>query len=564
MQEVQKSILNKEDSELYNKIVDTWNLDENLTNVIQFLHQLENQYPIRKIDLEDYIYVGIEDHAKVPVFFGEDGFHIARVYHFIWGHLAMYNGNKIIKKEYYEKLKLFCWREIDRIESVLFKNKIYARSASVLFEFFNLLVTVALENKDIQTLVRAYNKILKNVDNLERIGIFDFSLLNKSSLGVVFDKLINDMYRNRENPERIFINHKKIFRAYTDAISYAFDNEPCLIIGETGTGKERIGEIMHDFSNRRINNYRTVNCGGITESLFNGEIQGWVKGAFTGAYTSKLGVFLSACGRNVDGLDYGYVVVNDLIKFRTSNKILVDTPTEEELDKVVGTVFLDEINSLDISLQAVLLRIIQNHEVKVVGEDRSRKIRVKAVCATNAEPSKLIRKGLLRDDLYHRIAKGIVRVPSLIELKGAMDEIVDGFIIRICRKLDIEKSIKIMNKALKKLKQYDWPGNMRELENVLYRAIKKIEAENKDTIYPNEIEFLNIQTGDKDLSQHTNFERMKYDDLRKKYLTYAHNKTSGNQSRAEELTGISRTTIGREWKKYGLYNARKTDIRNPS
>ena len=561
MPKLGRSILNKEDSELYNKIVDAWNLNENLNNVIQFLQHLEDQYPIRNIELKDYIYDGPEDGAKEPIFYGGEGFHIARVYHFVCGHLALYNGNKITKKEHYEKLKAFCWREINKIESVLFKNPLYGRSASVLFEFFNLLVTVALENKDTQTLVRAYNSVLKSVDYLETIGIWNPSLLNKASLSVVFDKLINDTYKDKENPERIFISHKKIFRAYTDAISYSFDNEPCLIIGETGSGKERIAEILHDFSNRRKRNYRAVNCGGFTESLFNAEIQGFVKGSFTGATTSRLGVFLSACGKNEDGINYGYVVDNDKIRFRTSQKKLVDIPNEDELEEVGGTVFLDEINSLDISLQTVLLRIIEKQEVHVVGEDRTRKINVKVVCATNAEPSTLISNRLLREDLYHRIAKGIVYVPSLRELKDSMDEIVASFIMRICKKLDIERKIIIKPKTLKILKQHNWPGNMRELENVLYRAIKKTEANNEDTINPDNIEYLIRSIKDNDSSKGPDFDGVKYYNLRQNYLTYIHTKTEGNQSKAEELTGISRATIARDWEKYGLFQTRK---RNPN
>ena len=192
------------------------------------------------------------------------------------------------------------------------------------------------------------------------------------------------------------------------------------------------------------------------------------------------------------------------------------------------------------------------------------KIKVKVVCATNAEPSTLINNHSLREDLYYRIAKGIIRVPSLIELQDSMDEIVASFIIRICDKLDIDRKIKIKPKALKILKKHTWPGNMRELENVLYRAIKKTEANKKEAINPDDIEYLINRGKNDNYDSVSSYEGIKYYELRQNYLTFIHTKTDGNQSKAEELTGISRATIARDWGKYGLQKPQKRPISNPT
>jgi transcriptional regulator with PAS, ATPase and Fis domain len=428
---------------------------------------------------------------------------------------------------------------------------------AVIFEFLDYLVGAALENKDIPTLIRAYSKLIEKICMIESSKLWDLQLICKGNLGIVLENLINDPVNEKENHERIIIRHPKMFKAFTDALSYSFDNEPCLIIGETGSGKERIAEILHGFSSRRNNNYRAVNCGGFTDTLFKSEIQGFVKGSFTGAFSSRLGVFLSACGKVEKGINYGYNVESDRIVFKTIKNKTSGLPTAEELKEVSGTVFLDEINSLDISLQASLLRIIQEQEVQVVGEDKSRKIDVKVVGAINDDPKILLRDGVFREDLYHRIAKGIIYVPPLRELKDGFNEIIKNFIDRIGKKLGITKKIKINQKAIKSLKAHNWPGNMRELENVLYRAIKRIEVSGEDTINLIHIEnLINIKTHDI-TSQKIDFSKMKYDELRKEYLSYIYSATNGNQSKAEELSGISRATIARDWEKYGLYQTRK-------
>ena len=153
---------------------------------------------------------------------------------------------------------------------------------------------------------------------------------------------------------------------------------------------------------------------------------------------------------------------------------------KEELNKVGGTVFLDEINSLDMTFQAALLRIIQESEVLVLGENQPRKFHVKLICAGNADFTELIAKRKFREDLYYRIEKGTVRVPSLRELKSSFEEIVTSRIDKIREKIGLENKIEISKDAMRKLKAYDWPGNMRQLENVLYRSLKQMQVENSE------------------------------------------------------------------------------------
>jgi DNA-binding NtrC family response regulator len=549
--------LNKMDTDWFKKIVSSWDLDKNLDDVLQFLQHLETNYPIHGIDGMDYMHAGPEVDAKEPIYYGRKGYHIAKVYLTTCSNVACYDKNEKVKKEYYAKFKKFCWNELEKMEFALSINIVFSRIASVIFEFYDYLAGAAFKNNDTQSLVKAFNSILKNIDYLESIEMWEPTYLKDANFINVFERLVNDTLIEKDSPERIIIRNDKMFRAFTDAISYSYDNEPCLIIGETGSGKERISELLHGFSQRRKNNYRVVNCGGFNENLFSSEIQGFIKGAFTGAVSSRLGVFLSACGRVDNGVPYGYMVENDKIKFKIKNKTASDWPGLEELSEVGGTVFLDEINSLDIYLQAALLRIIDKQEVQVLGEDRSRTIDVKIICATNALPSTLIQEGLFREDLYHRIAKGIIYVPPLRDMKESFEEIVESFTLRVTKKLNIEKRIVIKPKAMTKLKQYNWPGNMRELENVVYRTVKRMVANGDTIIKHSHIEELIGSSQVQSDTHKRGYSGVKYQELRKEYLSYFHSITDGNQSKAEELTGISRATIGRDWEKYGLHQPRK-------
>ncbi len=204
-----------------------------------------------------------------------------------------------------------------------------------------------------------------------------------------------------------------------------------LILGETGTGKELFARAVHFSSNRADRPFIPINCSAIPENLLETELFGYVKGAFTGATSSKKGLFEVANG---------------------------------------GTVFLDEIGNLSMSLQAKLLRVIEDREIRPVGGTQSIKVDLRFISATNIDIEKTIREGRFREDLYYRINIITIKLPPLRERKEDIEPLVRFFIKRYSDEIG-KKIIDIDDNALRVLKDYSWPGNVRELQNIIERAV---------------------------------------------------------------------------------------------
>lgn len=518
---VPPATLSAPDQEWYDKLSGPLDLQNNLNEVLQFIKHLEDKYPLRDFSLYDYMPKDLNGNDALPRFYGRVGYHSANIYQTLCYTLSCWDTNPETKSKYYKKHKEFCWHEIWRIEDDFFHNTKNFMVAVNIFFFVDKLIITGVANRDIFPIAQAFNKLLETIDLFESHKRWDPKLWGKDFSCYFLEAMINDRVKNKDTYNNIIIRHPKMVRAYTDAIGYAFDDEPCLIIGETGTGKELIANCIHAFSQRKNKIFTPVNCGGFAESLFMAEIQGHQRGAFTGATDSRQGVFLRSSG---------------------------------------GTVFLDEINSLPIHLQSALLRIIQFGEVQTLGDEgRVKETDVRVICGTNAEPLQLVRDGTLREDLYFRVAKGIVRVPPLRDLTESFEEIVDYFIYTICKDLYPKKDmkLKLKGKVIKKLKQYNWPGNLRELENVLYRALKRMEISNDNILKPSHIEDLVNREAKKDDNAKRDYGNIKYEDLLKEYLTYIHTISKGKPVKAKELTGISYSTIKRHWEEYELYHPKK-------
>jgi len=211
-----------------------------------------------------------------------------------------------------------------------------------------------------------------------------------------------------------------------------------LITGESGTGKELFARACHMLSPRKDNPFVAINCAAIPHQLLENELFGSEKGAFTGAHTRKIG------------------------KFELANK---------------GTVFLDEVGDLDLDLQAKILRVIQERSFERLGGTYTINVDVRIIAATNRDLMNLVKDKKFREDLYYRLSVFPIRVPSLRERKEDLRLLVD----HILKKLRSDKALS--SQAIEKLKQYDWPGNIRELENTIERA--NIIA--KKTIQPDDI-----------------------------------------------------------------------------
>ena len=204
-----------------------------------------------------------------------------------------------------------------------------------------------------------------------------------------------------------------------------------LIIGETGTGKELIARHVHELSNRKNKPFVAVNCGAFTESLVESELFGHEKGAFTGAFSAKAGWFEAANG---------------------------------------GTLFLDEIGDLPLSIQVKLLRVLQEREVVRLGARKSTPIDVRLVAATNVRLEEAVLAGHFREDLFYRLRVAHLELPTLRNRPGDILPLAEYFVAEYRRRLGYGE-IKLDEQAKHKLLQHSWPGNIRELENIIHHSL---------------------------------------------------------------------------------------------
>jgi len=229
-----------------------------------------------------------------------------------------------------------------------------------------------------------------------------------------------------------FIGQSKAFLDIQDLIGKVKDTDvPVFISGESGTGKELIAKAIHSKGARQNGPFIAVNCGAIPDYLLESELFGYAKGAFTGALRDKAGLLEAANA---------------------------------------GTFFLDEIGDLSFPLQSKLLRLLQEREIRRIGENKTRQVDVRFISATNKEIEKEIERGNFREDLYYRLRIITIDVPPLRERKEDLLLLVDYFVEKYCRELK-RKPANFSPLALELLIAYPWPGNVRELQNEIQRSL---------------------------------------------------------------------------------------------
>lgn len=314
---------------------------------------------------------------------------------------------------------------------------------------------------------------------------------------------------------------------------FATKQAPILIYGETGTGKELFAQGIHNASPRASGPFVPINCAAIPDTLLESILFGTVKGAFTGA-TDSPGLFEKADG---------------------------------------GTIFLDEINSMPLILQAKILRVLQEKEVQRIGDSKIRKTDCRVVSATNKLPEEAIRDGELREDLFYRLSTGIIWLPNLREREGDLRLLIDYFIDKANANLQTDiRDVSEKFSAL--LEQYYWPGNIRELQNTIESAIN-LTAENEHildiqhlpsylkkhftneiSLLPNANQIFALQNDDKNKNFPTiDFDQdlsAMVDEYEKNIIILALSGARGNLTKCGEKLGLSRQALTFKCKKHRI------------
>ena len=299
----------------------------------------------------------------------------------------------------------------------------------------------------------------------------------------------------------------------------AASDSTVLILGESGTGKELVAQAIHDLSNRKNKNFVPINCGAIPDDLLESELFGHVKGSFTGAIAHRIGRFAMA-------------------------------------DK--GTIFLDEIGDMKPSLQVKLLRVLQNREVEPVGGAESIKIDTRFIAATNQNLEALILNKTFREDLYYRLSVIPITIPSLRERKDDIPMLVESFIKKISTD-KMRKVVKMDQGAMNMLCNYKWPGNIRELENLIERLII-IKGSGTITIKDLPEKYIGIIPLKTSQVYHLPSSGICFNTALEEFentlIIEALQKTGGNRKEAALLLNLKRTTLIEKLKKKNLYLGR--------
>jgi DNA-binding NtrC family response regulator len=280
-----------------------------------------------------------------------------------------------------------------------------------------------------------------------------------------------------------------------------------LIQGESGTGKEVIAKAVHHASRRAARPFVAVNCGAVPETLLESELFGYVRGAFTGAAATKLGLFEEADG---------------------------------------GTLFLDEIAEMPAALQVKLLRALQSGEVRRLGATQTATIDVRVIAATNGDLATRISQGTFREDLFYRLNVIQVMLPPLRDRREDIPALAEHFLARSAARLG--RTLRLSPAALERLLRYPWPGNVRELENAIERAtiLARSETVGPDELPPHVAAGLQLGPSPALPRQVTLAE------AERTHILQTLERFGRNHSGAAEALGIGRTTLWRKLKEYGI------------
>lgn len=279
-----------------------------------------------------------------------------------------------------------------------------------------------------------------------------------------------------------------------------------LIEGESGTGKEVVARAIHQISGRK--RFVPINCGAIPENLFESELFGYEKGAFTGATRSKAGLI-------------------------------------EESNR--GTLFLDEVSELPLSMQVKLLRVLETSTSQRLGGNVSRKLDLRIIAATNRDLESYVAEGRFRSDLYYRLNVVKLKITPLREKREDIPVLVAHFLPKLCQELKLKKIPAISEELIEELMNYDWPGNVRELRN----RILSMLALNGDSPVLSNITCSALESEPDD----SKFKEEKLDEIEKRYILWLLKRHNWNKSEAARILQISKSTLYEKMKRWGIFES---------
>ena len=353
--------------------------------------------------------------------------------------------------------------------------------------------------------IKINNEIVRTVVTFQKV----------SQVQKIEQKIREKLYLKGNVAENTFndiIGQSQIFRNLKEeAKNYAQIDSPVLLYGETGTGKELFAQAIHNYSPRRNKSFVAFNCAALPESLLESELFGYVGGAFTGAKKEgKMGLFEQAHE---------------------------------------GTIFLDEIGEISQNIQARLLRVLQEHKVRRLGDDKVIPVDVRIIASTNKKLIQLLKENKFRDDLYYRINVLNLEIPPLRERKEDISLLVNFFIKKYGYKF--KKIVEgISEEGMQILENYDWPGNIRQLENIIERLVVRTD---KNFIMTNLVkEIMKLQYGGGMIDNYQKQDNINYplsgnlENIEKNIIKEIINEEKGNKAAAARRLGISRTTLWRK------------------
>jgi two-component system, NtrC family, response regulator len=346
----------------------------------------------------------------------------------------------------------------------------------------------------------AYDYLTKPVRPNELIALINRVLERTRLIQEV--RTLRSMVDDKFGFEGIRGHAKNLLRVLSDAAHIAMTDATILILGETGTGKELLAKAIHLNSRRRTQPFVVINCGAIPHELLESELFGYVRGAFTGAFTHKKGKLEMADG---------------------------------------GAVFLDEIGEMPLDLQVRLLRVVQEREIEKLGSSQQIKVDVRIIAATNRNLEKMVEEGKFREDLYYRLSVVPLTLPPLRERKEDIPELVEQFFA--ASKLRYGKeTLKFPSHLMPYFQNSDWNGNVRELENVVARLVL-LSHDDEITVSDLPSSLHQIRTDPSLQVPVLPTEGVKLEDMERNLIVAALNKFNGNQSNAAKYLSITRKVL---------------------